>query len=48
MAEISKIEVNETEYDIKDATARQALDGALKLFIDNDGDIAIDYGGGDD
>lgn len=45
MAEISKIEVNSTEYDIKDATARQELANAIKLFVDNEDYISIDYGG---
>lgn len=45
MAEISKIEVNNTEYDIKDVTARQELANAIKLFVDDEDYISVDYGG---
>ena len=50
MADISKIKVpNGSEYNLKDAAARTALEGAAKIFIDSSGYISIEYpatGGG--
>lgn len=44
MADISKILLpDNTEGNIKDATARAALDGAAKIFIDSSGYISIEY-----